>query len=228
MGSPHRRRSIAVTVTVFAAGLLVVGALRHMDVHAADPPAVAGYATALYIALTVAVAIFLTRAEVPMRRLGFGSPLQPLRFLALALLGVALLQVAGWSLTPLWEHLFGAGRDLSRFEAVAGSTPELARLLLLSWTVAAFGEELAFRIVLMRGVAYSLGDGRAAYAVALVVQAVIFAAVHAYQGPAGVGGTAVSGLIYGVLTLASRGSIWPAAMAHGINNTIGIVELYVQ
>ncbi len=226
MISAHRRISIAVTVTLFAAGLLVIAALRHMDLHAADPPAVAGYATLLYIALTIAAAILLTRAEVPLRRLGFGLPLQPLRFFALALVGVALLQAAGWLLTPLWEHVFGSGRDLSRFEAVTDSEAELVKLLILSWTVAAFGEELAFRIVLMRGVACALGDSRAAFAIALLVQAAIFAAVHAYQGPAGVAGTAVSGLIYGVLTLASRGSIWPAALAHGLNNTIGIVGLH--
>jgi membrane protease YdiL (CAAX protease family) len=38
-------------------------------------------------------------------------------------------------------------------------------------------------------------------------------------------GSASSGLVFGVVTLAGRWSIWPAALAHGINNTIGILEL---
>jgi membrane protease YdiL (CAAX protease family) len=63
---------------------------------------------------------------------------------------------------------------------------------------------------------------------ALVVQAVVFGFVHAYQGPAGILGTTINGLIYGGLTLAARGSIWPAALAHGSSNTIGIMELYLS
>ena len=36
------------------------------------------------------------------------------------------------------------------------------------------------------------------------------------------------GLVFGSLTLAVRGSIWPAALAHVSNNSIGIVSLYVS
>ena len=35
------------------------------------------------------------------------------------------------------------------------------------------------------------------------------------------------GLIFGAITLAARGSIWPAAVAHGSSNSIGIMELYL-
>ena len=78
----------------------------------------------------------------------------------------------------------------------------------------------------MRGIAFVLGDSRMAFTIALLVQAVVFGLVHAYQGPAGVIGSTISGLVFGGLTLAARGSIWPAAIAHGLNNTIGIIELY--
>lgn len=50
--------------------------------------------------------------------------------------------------------------------------------------------------------------------------------VRAYQGPAGVAGAAVNGLVFGAVTLAARWSIWPAALAHGINNSFGIWALY--
>ena len=119
-------------------------------------------------------------------------------------------------------------RDLARFSGVSGSSVELMKLLALNWAVAAFGEELAFRIVLMRGIAFALGDSRTAFGVALIFQAVVFGLVHAYQGPAGISGAAINGLIFGGLTLAARGSIWPAAIAHGSSNTIGIMELYLS
>ena len=124
------------------------------------------------------------------------------------------------------ETALGASRDLSRFEGVAGNPDELLRMLVFSWVFAAFGEEIAFRIALMRGLSISFGDDRNARVMALVVQAIIFGLVHLYQGPAGVAGTIISGLVFGAVTLLGRGSIWPAAITHGGNNTIGILAIY--
>lgn len=212
----------------FAMGLLAVAWLRLQSDAEGLAGTLSGYATLIYIALTIAAAIGFIRAGVPFQRLGFGPKFRPLRFLALAAVGVGLLQLSGTLLGPVWEQIFGSGRNLARFADVSGSVSQLLLVLALSWSVAAFGEELAFRIVLMRGVAFALGDSRGAFAVALIVQAIIFGLVHAYQGPAGIAGTATSGLIYGALTLAGRGSIWPAALAHGLNNTIGLLTLYAE
>ena len=162
-----------------------------------------------------------------MHRLGFGLRFQPVRYLALAALGVAIIQLSGFILDPLLERLLGETRDLSRFSDIGGSPGALIKLLALSWTVAAFGEELAFRIVLMRGIAFSLGDSRTAFGIALIAQAILFGLIHAYQGPAGIIGAGINGLIFGGLTLAARGSIWPAAIAHGTSNSIGILTLYL-
>ena len=228
LGSPSIVASwrVAGLVVMFAAGLVTVGALRFLDLRSADPPAIAAYATLIYIGLTVLAAILLVRTGVPFRRLGFVVPVRPWLSAALVLLCVAALQISGSLLAPVWEHVFGAARDLSRFSDASGSPEALLNLLALNWTVAAFGEELAFRILLMRGIAYALGDSRMAFMIALVFQAVVFGFVHAYQGPAGIAGSALSGLLYGGLTLAARGSIWPAAIAHGLNNTIGIMQVY--
>jgi len=217
---------VAGIVTIFAVGLLTVGALRFYDLRSEDPPAAAAYATLIYIGLSVFAAISLIRTGVPIRRLGFTMAVRPWIVIALALLGVAILQLSGSLLTPVWEQVFGSGRDLTRFSDVTGSPGALVKLLALNWTVAAFGEELAFRILLMRGIAYALGDGRKAFAIALILQAIVFGLIHSYQGPAGIASSAISGLVYGGLTLAARGSIWPAAIAHGLNNTIGIMGVY--
>ena len=66
-----------------------------------------------------------------------------------------------------------------------------------------------------------------AFGIALIAQAIIFGLIHVYQGPAGLVGTGLNGLIFGGLTLAARGCIWPAAIAHGSSNTIGILSLYL-
>jgi uncharacterized protein len=225
--SAARRWKIAGIVAIFAAGLVASGVMRFFHLRSEDPAALTAYATEIYIGLTILAAVLLRRAGVPMARFGFGLGFKTTRYLILALAGVALIQLTGLLLEPLWERVFGGTRDLARFFNVAGSPIELARLMALNWTVAAFGEELAFRIVLMRGIAFALGDSRKAFGAALIVQAVVFGVVHAYQGPAGIGGAAMNGLIFGSLTLAARGSIWPAALAHGSSNSIGIVGLYL-
>lgn len=232
-GYEHQSRPISVDarvsgiVAVFSAGLLLSGAMRFLDVNTDNPPAWAGYATLVYIGITIVAAISLTRTGVPMNRLGFGTGFQPAKFLALAALGVGLIQLSGLVLDPLLERTLGVTRNLERFSGVSGSTSALIQLMALNWTVAAFGEELAFRILLMRGVAFALGDSRKAFLIALVAQAVLFGLIHAYQGPAGIIGSGINGLIFGGLTLAARGSIWPAAFAHGSNNSIGILGLYL-
>jgi len=217
---------VNVLVVLFALGLLTFGWLRTQSGATGIVAVLSGLATPLYVGLAVAVAFAFIRTGVPVRRLGFFISSGSLRILALAVLGVGLLQLSGMFLSPLWEELFGAGRDLTRLNNVRGSVPALVTTLLLSWTFAAFGEELTFRILLMRGIAFALGDSRVAFALALLLQAMIFGLVHAYQGPAGIAGTMTSGLIFGGLTLAARGSIWPAALAHGFNNTIGLLQLY--
>lgn len=227
-GSTGRNWKVIGIVALFAAGLVASGMLRFFHLHTEDPVALSAYATEIYIGLTVLAAVLLRRSGVPFQRLGFGVACQPVKYLALATAGVGLIQLSGWLLEPLWEHIFGGTRDLERFSDVAGSPVALAKLMALNWTFAAFGEELAFRIILMRGIAFALGDSRKAFAVALIIQAVIFGLVHAYQGPAGVFGAAINGLIFGGLTLAARGSIWPAAIAHGSSNSIGIMAMYLS
>ena len=207
---------VHATVVGFALGLLAMGALRYLE---------SGLATPGYIALTIFCAISLQRSGVPLNRFGFA--LRPnVRMVALALLAIAFLQLLNHYVYPLIEQGLSVEPDLQRFDGVADSVPTLMALLLFSWTFAALGEELAYRVILLRGIAFVLGDSRAATAAALVLQALIFGLVHAYQGPAGIITASISGLVFGALIVSCRGSIWPVFIAHGGNNTIGILLLY--
>jgi len=218
-------RSSVVRLTVgLGVGLLFMGALRYSATHPSALTPLSGFATPGYVLVTVLFTILLMRAGVPFNRLGFGVRLS-LRHIVLAIAAIAVLRLFDATLSPWIEELFGS-RNLDRFSDVKGSAGSLAGLLALSWTFAAFGEELAYRIVLMRSMSFVLGDSRRGDIVALVLQAVMFGLIHAYQGPAGMVGSTVSGLVFGAVTIAGRRAIWPAALAHGANNTIGILELY--
>lgn len=204
---------------------MFVGLLRNAAFHDNALTPLSGYATILYVALTVTFAILLIRHGVQLNRLGFGLRIQ-WKHLAYALAAVATLQLASVMLSPVLENLFGAGRNLERFSDVEGSIPALLTVLALSWTFAAFGEEIAFRIVLMRSIWAVLGNSKLAAAAAVFLQAIVFGLVHLYQGPAGVASSAISGLVFGTTVVLARGAIWPAALAHGINNTIGLLSIY--
>ncbi len=206
-------------------GLLAMGALRAAGTYPGALTPWSGFATPGYIIVVVVFTVLLLRAGLPLNRVGFGTRLGP-RHLLLALAAIAVLRVFDVALEPMLEGLLGGPRILDRFADVKGSPGALAGLLAMSWSFAAFGEEVAYRIVLMRGITFALGDTRRAMALALVLQAAMFGIVHAYQGPAGIAGAAASGLVFGAVTLAGRWSIWPAALAHGVNNTFGILELY--
>ena len=224
MEYPMRKRVFGLVVGL-GFGLLCMGALRLASVHPSALTPLARYATLGYALITVVFTIGLVRAGLPLNRLGFGIRLN-LRHIILAVVAIVLLRVFAIAVNPLIEAFLGGARNLERFAEVEGSVVSLVSLLIVNWTLAAFGEELAYRIVLMRGISFALGDSRTGQVVALVLQATMFGLIHAYQGPTGIAGATISGLVFGVVTIAARGSIWPAAIAHGTNNTFGIVELY--
>ena len=124
--------------------------------------------------------------------------------------------------------MMGETRNLERFADVESSLSSLVVLLVTSWTLAAFGEEFIYRIVLMRSLSYIFGDTRKAQVWALIIQAIMFGLIHAYQGSVGIIGSTVSGLVFGTVVILTGWSIWPAALAHGTNNTIGIISLYIR
>ncbi|NNE08968.1 MAG: CPBP family intramembrane metalloprotease [Gemmatimonadetes bacterium] len=213
-------------LVLFILGLILTGALRWATRSFESMAALSGIPTPLYVALTVFVMIRLVRSPIGWGGIGFHIPFAPLRHLALGIAGAGVAMLAGELLTPVWEALFGAGRDLSRFDESVTTLPRLLILLAFSWTFAACGEELAFRGVLMRGLGTALGGDRKVLLFAWLLQAVVFGFVHLYQGPAGVAGATVSGLVFGGVVWIASGSLWPAIFAHGLSNTFGILSIY--
>jgi uncharacterized protein len=102
----------------------------------------------------------------------------------------------------------------------------LIGVLILSWTLAAVGEELFFRghiIYTLRG---WLGLHPVALGVAIAISVLLFAATHAYQGWVGTVDVGLTGLLYALLYYRS-GSLLPSMIAHGINNSLLFIGLYL-
>lgn len=157
---------------------------------------------------------------------GLGRPPGPGRFAWLTLLSV----LAGWG-AALAATLFAvkglswAAIDTSRYAAIVGNTPMLLEMLAISWTTAAFGEEVLFRGFLQSRLQALLGARRGAGVIAVGAQAVVFGLAHAYQGPTGVLIAAAIGLVFGLILLRVR-TLWPVIVAHGLIDTVSMLALY--
>ena len=102
----------------------------------------------------------------------------------------------------------------------------LVAFLALTWTVAAVGEEIAYRGFVFTRVTEVAGTGVLGTVSAVVLSSALFGFVHVEQGTIGVVVTFLDAILFSVLRLRYR-TLWAAVLAHGFNNTIGLVALYL-
>ena len=177
--------------------------------------------------LVVLAAILWMRIQkVPLSCVGLGA-FQPSRTLILWVVGaMAIDSVAVGIAVPVLTSAFGEAPTVARFADLPGNLPLLLKLLPAAWLIAAFGEEFFFRGFLLIGIAGVLGGSRAAWVTAVLAQAVAFGLIHAYQGPAQAISIGIGGAVYGGAFLLARRNLWPLILAHGLNDTLGLILLY--
>ncbi len=146
-----------------------------------------------------------------------------LRWVAVVMLVDTL--ATGLALAVL-TRVFGDAAELGRFAELVGNLPLLLTTLPLVWLIAALGEEFFFRGFLLTGFGHLFGGTRWAWIAAVVLQAIAFGGIHAYQGPVGMISIGVGGLVYGAAFLLFKRNLWPLILAHGINDTVGFMMVY--
>jgi hypothetical protein len=135
---------------------------------------------------------------------------------------------AAWTLIqlavflPVLNHVTGQKQDLSEFRDLEGNVALLIVLLVLSWTLAAFGEEIVYRGYIQTRIVDALGANSAAVIVAVGASSVLFGLAHTEQGIIGVTVTFLDAVFFSYLKLHYSGSLWAPVLAHGFNNTIGL------
>lgn len=141
--------------------------------------------------------------------------------------GVLMEVLAVYVTTPRISAFFGVEPDYSGLKGIRGNLPLLFLFLGLSWTLAAFGEEICFRGFLMKRLAQLFGESRSAWAAALAVSSVLFGWGHTEQGVSGWIQEGLSGLILGVLFLCAGRNLVVPIVAHGTSNTLAFVLIYL-
>jgi len=160
--------------------------------------------------------------------LGFIKREKPLRMVL-----VVFLLVVVWSLfqlgivMPVLNRLTGTTQDLSAFADLQGNLPGLLILLALTWTLAAFGEEVVYRGFLQRRVFDLLGTSTLGVAMAIGFSSILFGVAHMEQGVVGVVLTFLDAVFFSLLKLRYSGNLWASILAHGLSNTLGLVAFYL-
>jgi uncharacterized protein len=191
-------------------------------------------ATAVLLDIGIPTLVLLAMAVVSLiaRRQGVGSiglrrPAQPIR-MAAGVFGVSLLWMALILavIMPVVEHLTGQRRDVSQFAPLEGNLGLLLYMLLISWTLAAFGEEFAYRGYVQTRMRDALPAGRTGLVVAVLLSSLLFGLAHTEQGIVGVILSAIDAVFFSILRYRYE-TLWAAILAHGFLNTIGMIAYFI-
>jgi membrane protease YdiL (CAAX protease family) len=161
------------------------------------------------------------------RDIGLRRPAEWLPIIGLALvIGIGYQALDTVAIAPLLQRLTGQVIDLSGFAILKGNLPALLVFMAISWTEAAFIEEMFFRGYLLNRFMDVAGRERLGVAIALLANAVIFGFAHAYQGLTGVLDTGLAGLVLGLLYFLARQNLWLPILTHGIIDTVGFLLIF--
>jgi hypothetical protein len=128
---------------------------------------------------------------------------------------------------PLLIHFLHKPPDLSDFRDLTGNIKLTLIFLALTWTLAAFGEELVYRGYLMNRVAELMHRTRVAWLVSLFAVHVGFGLAHAYQGLTGVIDESLMGFLLGIMYLRTGKNLAVPIVAHGIQDTIDFILIFL-
>jgi len=189
--------------------------------------AVARGASAVLAGAIAAIGVVMARGGT-LGELGFR---RPARWSMVPLQVVAILGafVAVQALVPLLVSSFFSvpEPDLSRYDSLAGNlTAAIVMALVLPFT-ASIPEEIIFRGFLIDRLSGIFGHNARGAVLAVIVQALIFGAIHFQWG---VGGTIVAfimGVVWGTAFLLCGRNLWILILAHSAGHILMVVQLYL-
>lgn len=128
---------------------------------------------------------------------------------------------------PLLVRLFHRWPDLSDLRPLVGNRNLLGLALLLTWTLAAFGEELVYRGYLMNRVADLFGRTRTAWTLSLILTSILFGFGHYDQGAIGQIENVIGGCLLAVFYVVCGQKLAVPIVAHGVQDTIDVLLIFL-
>jgi len=178
------------------------------------------------IILGIIAVSFLIRKE-KLQTLGFRKDSSWLNMMMTILVLVVIWTLLHLSVfMPVLNHLTGTTQDLSAFENLKGNFDQLLFFLVLTWTLASFGEEIVYRGYLQKRILDVFGNTRAGVILAVGISSLLFGIAHTEQGTIGVILTFLDAIFFSLIKIHYDNNLWAAIFAHGTSNTIGLIGVF--
>jgi uncharacterized protein len=159
--------------------------------------------------------------------MGFKRPPSWRRIFLIALAAAALRIVLGqFVIEPMSGVFWPKPNAPALANEITGNVKIALVALLLVWTFAAFGEEIAYRGYLLTRAADIGRRSAAAYWIGIVLVSILFGYGHYYKGASGVIDSGVAGLILGTAYMLAGRNLWACILAHGFIDTFGIIDAF--
>ena len=175
-----------------------------------------------------AAAIWLTlRNHGSLAELGFVRPKRwstvPLWVLGILVAFVVTQNAAPLLLAPFFDL---PQPDLSRYDMIRGNLPVAIGFAIMLPLAAAVPEEILYRGFLINRLILVLGPGRSRTILAVLLQSLIFGAVHFQWGIGGIVATSLMGAVWGAAFLACGRNLWIVILAHSAAHLALVAQLY--
>ena len=210
------------TKFLFVIELLVIGTVFHLDYLGLLPVSKTPY-------LFLLGWISLKARGLGWNDVGLGQPASSLTKILImgVAVGCAMEALELFATQPFLTRALGQGPDLAQLRPLIGSWKLLILGVVLSWTLAAFGEETVYRGYLTNRVAGIFGASRTGWIVATILITLLFGLAHFPQGVTGVIENVIDGAILAAVYFATGRNLWAPIIAHGIQDTVDVTLIYL-
>jgi membrane protease YdiL (CAAX protease family) len=159
--------------------------------------------------------------------IGFKQPASWRRILLIALAAAALRILLGqFLIEPVTGFFWPKPTAPALANEITGNAKIALLALLIVWTFAAFGEEIAYRGYLLTRAADIGSKSTTAYWIGIVFVSILFGYGHYYKGPSGIIDSGVAGLILGAAYMLAGRNLWACILTHGFIDTFGVIDAF--
>lgn len=160
--------------------------------------------------------------------LGFRRP-QRWAIVPLQVLAILIAFIAVQTLAPLLVSSFidMPQPDLSRYDSIAGNLPAAIGMVLVLPLTASIPEEIIYRGFLIGRLSDIFGRHPGGAFLTVLVQGLVFGAIHFQWGIGGMIVTVIMGIVWGIAYLWCGRNLWIVILAHSAGHILLVVQLYM-
>ena len=125
------------------------------------------------------------------------------------------------------DNYFGTP-NYSSLEGIKHNLIGFIIILLVVWTLVAFGEEFLFKGYYYKWLAGLLGNTTKAWIIAGIITSIYFGISHSYQGISGVLSISIIALAKSYVFFKNKNNLWLLILIHGLYDTWGLTFLFLD